>query len=133
MLDFKGNLEAATGFEPDPNPQNDALGELSPSRSPKKRPPIGPHSGPLPEVSRADITAIRADAAHKFAEGREKYGPVWVGDPRGPVAEVYAEQLDSINYIEEAFERGDLDAGKAHFWLALAVTLAAAARREMGP
>ncbi len=49
-----------------------------------------------------------ADAkAHKWEEGRKKYGEEWGGDP--PLEEFYAEMVDASNYLDEAFKRGDVD------------------------
>lgn len=41
----------------------------------------------------------------KWREGREKYGPDFVGDP---IQEFYAEQVDSGNYLEEMARQGSL-------------------------
>ena len=51
---------------------------------------------------------IKEARAAKWRRGRERYGPVFIGDP---LEELDEELLDAMNYAEEAARRGFQMAG----------------------
>ena len=55
-------------------------------------------ASPVPETSWIELPVVRA-CIEKWNRGREKHGPVFVGDP---LAELYAELIDAVNYENEA-------------------------------
>jgi hypothetical protein len=50
--------------------------------------------------------SLPAACAKKWNEGTT--GDAWWGDP--PLVEAFAECVDLLNYLDEAYRRGDLDA-----------------------
>jgi hypothetical protein len=109
----KRKLEAATGFEPEQFarkcPKRQANGEKKVREKWEKieKKQIGLD---------LRITEKNLDRAieRKWAEGREKYGPAWTGKP--PLEELFEEQLDSINYVNEAERRGEITPELARSW-----------------
>ena len=138
MLEKQGVMEAATGFEPEPN---SAKTVETPSKTPelaenreKNRPPFCPLGPPFavePLTNSDAITAIGADARAKWDEGRARYGEAWGGDPRGPIAELYFEALDSLNYIEEAERRGEIKRRQAQRWRRSVLVMAVEVRARL--
>jgi hypothetical protein len=57
---------------------------------------------------------LSREIERKWAEGREKYGAAWSGKP--PLEELFEEQLDSINYVNEAERRGEITPELARSW-----------------